>query len=137
MAKDGLLFNWVSQVHPRYRTPHRAIALQAIWAAVLVWTGSYRQLFTRVIFSQWIFFALMGIGVFLLRRRPGYRPVYRVWGYPVVPAIFVLASAIIVINRLVSEPGDSVMGLSLVVLGVPVYYGLSRWRARGASTSAR
>jgi APA family basic amino acid/polyamine antiporter len=122
MARDGLLFQWAGRVHPRFRTPHRAILLQAIWASVLAWTGSYRQLFTRVIFSQWAFFALMGVGVFLLRRRADYRPAYRIWGYPWVPAIFVLASSAIVVNRLASEPADSALGLGLVMLGLPVYY---------------
>src|SRR5204862_1525723 len=89
MARDGLIFRWMADVHPRYRTPHRAILLQAIWASVLVWSGTYRQLFTRVIFTEWIFFAMMAGGIFLLRRRPGYAPAYRVWGYPWVPAVFV------------------------------------------------
>ena len=127
MARDGLIFRWMADVHPRYRTPHRAIGLQAIWASALVWSGTYRQLFTRVIFTEWIFFALMAGGIFLLRRRPGYAPVYRVWGYPWVPAVFVLASSTIVVNRLVSEPFDSFAGLALVGLGVPAYFA---WRAR-------
>ncbi len=92
MARDGLIFRWMGDIHPRFRTPHRAIVLQAIWASVLVWSGTYRQLFTRVIFTEWIFFAMMAGGIFLLRRRPGYAPAYRVWGYPWVPAIFVVAS---------------------------------------------
>src|SRR5262249_34183095 len=107
MARDGLLFRWVDVVHPRYRTPHRAIVLQAIWASLLVWTGTYRQLFTRVIFTEWIFFALMAGGIFLLRRRPSYAPAYRVWGYPSPPGLFVIASAAIVVNRVISEPIDS------------------------------
>ena len=125
MAKDGLLFRWVSEVHPRFRTPHRAIVLQAVWASVLAGTGTYRQLFTRVIFTEWIFFALMAAGIFLLRRRPGYAPAYRVWGFPWVPAAFVVASATIVVNRLVAEPIDSLSGLALVGLGVPAFYA---WR---------
>jgi APA family basic amino acid/polyamine antiporter len=125
MAKDGLLFRWVSEVHPRFRTPHRAIVLQAVWASVLAGTGTYRQLFTRVIFTEWIFFAMMAGGIFLLRRRPGYAPVYRVWGFPWAPAAFVVASATIVVNRLVADPIDSLAGLALVGLGVPAYY---TWR---------
>jgi APA family basic amino acid/polyamine antiporter len=93
-----------------------------------VWSGTYRQLFTRVIFTEWIFFAMMAGGIFLLRRRPGYAPAYRVWGYPWVPAVFVVASATIVINRLVSEPLDSTAGLALVGLGVPAYYLWARAR---------
>ena len=121
MARDGLLFRWVSDVHPKYHTPHRAIMLQAVWASALVWTGTYRQLFTRVIFIQWAFFALMAAGIFLLRRRRDYKPVYRIWGYPWVPIVFIVASLAIVINRLRAEPLDSLMGIGLVAAGLPVY----------------
>ena len=127
MARDGLAFRWIGHVHPRFRTPHRAIVLQAVWASVLVWTGTYRQLFSRVIFIEWAFFAVMAAGVFVLRRRPNYRPVYRMWGYPWVPVAFIVASLAIVINRLRSQPLDSVLGLALVALGVPVYLA---WRQR-------
>ena len=122
MARDGLVFRWMGDIHPRFRTPHRAIALQAVWASVLASSGTYRQLFTRVIFTEWIFFAMMAGGIFLLRRRPGYAPAYRVWGYPWVPAVFVVASAAIVVNRFVSDPMDSFVGLGIVALGIPVYY---------------
>src|SRR5262245_15887757 len=122
MARDGLVFRWMGDIHPRFRTPHRAIALQAVWASVLASSGTYRQLFRRVIFTEWIFFAMMAGGIFLLRRRPGYAPAYRVWGYPWVPAVFVVASAAIVVNRFVSDPTDSVIGLGIVALGIPVYY---------------
>jgi APA family basic amino acid/polyamine antiporter len=128
MARDGLLFRWVDHVHPRFRTPDRAILLQAVWASALVWSGTYRQLFTRVIFTEWIFFALMAGGIFVLRRRPDYRPSYRMWGYPWVPVVFMLAAAAIVVNRLASEPFDSAIGLALVGLGVPVFHAWCRWR---------
>lgn len=128
MARDGLLFDWVNQVHPRFRTPGRAIMLQAVWASALVWTGTYRQLFTRVIFIQWAFFALMAAGLFILRRRPDYRPVYRIWGYPWVPVVFIAASLAIVINRFRQEPLDSVAGVALVLAGVPVYLAWIRIR---------
>jgi basic amino acid/polyamine antiporter, APA family len=126
MARDGLLFRWLAGVHPRFLTPHRAIVVQAIWASVLAGTGTYRQLFTRVIFTEWIFFALMAGGIFLLRRRPGYAPAYRVWGYPWVPGVFVVASAVIVINRFLSDPLDSAAGLALVAAGIPAYLIWSR-----------
>jgi APA family basic amino acid/polyamine antiporter len=129
MARDGLVFRWMDDIHPRFRTPHRAIALHAVWASVLASSGTYRQLFTRVIFTEWIFFAMMAAGIFLLRRRPGYAPAYRVWGYPFVPGVFVVASAAIVVNRLVSDPLDSVLGLGIVGLGVPVFY---LWSQRSA-----
>ena len=122
MARDGLLFGWAGEVHTRYRTPHRAILLQMVWSSILVATGTYRALFTRVIFTEWIFFGLMAIGLILLRRRPGLRRDYQIWGYPYVPAVFALSSFAIVISHVVSNFKDAVLGLSLVLLGLPVYY---------------
>jgi APA family basic amino acid/polyamine antiporter len=122
MARDGLLFRWVAAVHPRFQTPHRAIILQAIWASVLVAIGTYRSLFTRVIFTEWIFFGLMVLGLYLQRRRPDYAPAFRAWGYPVVPALFVIASFFIVANQIVAEPLTSSLSFGLVALGLPVYY---------------
>lgn len=122
MARDGLLFRWVGDIHPKHRTPHKAIIIQAIWSSVLVVTGTYRALFTRVVYTEWIFFGLMTIGLFLLRRRPGIKRDYSIWGYPVVPALFVISSFIIVVNQIISDPAESLFGLSLVGLGLPVYY---------------
>jgi basic amino acid/polyamine antiporter, APA family len=122
MANDGLLFKWVGVVHPRYRTPHRAIALQAVWSCVLVATGSYRALFTRVVYTEWVFFGMLAAGLFLLRRRAGYAPPYRVWGYPFFPALFIVSTAAIVVSQIVAQPLDSVSGLLFVLLGLPVYY---------------
>ena len=130
MARDGLLFSWFAAVHPRFRTPHRAIVLQAIWSSVLVATGTYRALFTRVIYTEWIFFGLMVLGLFVLRRRPNYAPTYRAWGYPVLPAVFVLVSFFIAINQIISEPRDSIIGLGIVALGLPVYY---LWAGRSSN----
>lgn len=122
MANDGVLFRWAGAVHPVYRTPHRAIVLQAVWSSVLVVTGTYRALFTRVVYTEWIFFGLLAAALFLLRRRSDYLPSYRVWGYPLLPALFVLSSAGIVINQIIHEPADSAWGLGLVLAGLPVYY---------------
>ena len=83
MARDGLLFRWVAGC---IRAFGRRIAIVASGPSILVGTGTYRELFTRVIFTEWIFFALMAGGIFLLRRRIGYAPAYKVWGYPWVPA---------------------------------------------------
>jgi len=122
MARDGLLFRWVGDIHPKYRTPHRAIVIQAVWSSILVATGTFRVLFTRVIYTEWIFFALMTIGLVLLRRRKDLQRGYEMWGYPVMPAIFVVSSLAIVANQIVTNPGESVFGLSLVLAGLPVYY---------------
>ena len=121
MARDGLLFRWVGAIHPRYGTPHRAIVLQAVWSAVLVATGTYRALFTRVVFTEWIFFAVMAIGLVLLRSRPGYTPAYRARGFPAAPLVFAGAAAVVAVSQIVAHPRDSAMGLLLVLAGLPVY----------------
>jgi APA family basic amino acid/polyamine antiporter len=137
MAQDGLLFAWAGRVHPRHRTPHVAIALQAVWSCVLVATGTYRALFTRVIYTEWIFFALMAAGLLLLRRRATYQPRYRLWGYPLVPLVFIAASIGIVANQVAADPVDSALGLTLVALGWPVYHWSARRKAaRGALAHA-
>ncbi len=89
MAQDGLWFRWTGHLHPTFQTPGRAIILQALWASVLVLTGTYRALFMRVIYTEWIFFALLAVGVILLRRRPGYQPAWRMPLVPLAPLIFV------------------------------------------------
>jgi len=121
-AHDGLLFRWIGGIHPRYGTPHHAIVLQAVWASILVATGTYRALFTRVVYTEWIFFGLMTAGVFVLRRRADYAPAYRAWGYPVLPLVFIVSTAVIVLNQLVSDPIESATGLLIVLAGLPIYY---------------
>ncbi|HYN09473.1 MAG TPA: amino acid permease [Vicinamibacterales bacterium] len=128
MAQDGTLFKWVGAVHPTFGTPHRAILIQAIWSSVLAFTNTYGALFSRVIYTEWIFFAAMAAGLMRLRRRPDYRPAYRVWGYPVVPIVFILASAVIVVMQIMAVPRDSLIGLGMVLLGLPVYVVWSRRR---------
>ena len=122
MARDKLLVAWAAAVPPRYHTPHRALVLQGVWANVLVSTGTYRALVTRVVYTEWIFFALMAVGLMRLRRRPTYAPAYRVWGYPFVPIVFALCSAYIVGNQIVTDPAASRVGLLFVLAGLPVYY---------------
>ena len=121
-ANDGLLTEWIGAVHPRFGTPHHAIMLQAVWASVLVATGTYRALFTRVVYTEWIFFGLMAAGIFVLRRRAGYAPAYRAWGYPILPLLFIGATAVIVVNQLAADPIESATGLLIVLAGLPVYY---------------
>jgi APA family basic amino acid/polyamine antiporter len=122
MARDGLLFRWFGEIHPRYRTPHRAIIMQAVWSSILVTTGTYRALFTRVVYTEWIFFGLMAIGLILLRSRRDIERGYSILGYPWVPMTFIVASFAIVLIHVVSNPGEATFGLSLVLAGLPVYY---------------
>jgi len=133
MANDGVLFRWVGAVHPTYRTPHVAIALQAVWSSVLVWTGTYRALFTRVVYTEWIFFALMAAGVLILRRRANYQPAYRMPAYRALVAVFVVSSLAIVVHQLLTRPSEAVTGLGLVLAGLPVYW---FWSRRAGTTAA-
>jgi len=126
MAQDGTIFRWLGAVHPAFGTPHRAIVVQAIWASILASTNTYGALFSRVIYTEWIFFAAMAGGLFFLRRRPGYRPTYRIWGYPIVPIVFIVSSAVIVAMQLSAVPADSAVGLGMVLIGLPVYFLWSR-----------
>jgi APA family basic amino acid/polyamine antiporter len=122
MAQDGLFFRWASHLHPVYQTPDRAIMLQALIASVLVATGSYRALFTRVIYTEWIFFALLALGVMLLRRRPGYAPAWRMPLVPVAPILFIIVSLLIVANQIRANWQDAAIGLAIVASGFPAYY---------------
>ncbi len=122
MAADSRWFGWLGAVHPRFHTPYRAIALQAVWASVLVATGTYRALFTRVVYTEWIFFAALAVGLAVARRRPGYAATYRLPGFPVVPALFALVSVAIAVSALVANPSEALIGLLLVGAGLPAYY---------------
>ena len=122
IAQDGRGLRWFNHLHPAFQTPDRAIILQAIWASVLVATGSYRALFTRVIYTEWIFFALLALGVVLLRRRPGYAPAWRMPLVPLAPIVFVIVSAMIVVNQIRADLTNSAIGLAIVASAVPAYY---------------
>jgi basic amino acid/polyamine antiporter, APA family len=130
MAQDGLWFAWAAHLHPTFQTPGRAIVLQAVWSSVLVLTGSYRALFTRVIYTEWIFFALLALGVVLLRRRPGYAPAWRMPLVPLAPIVFVIVSLMIVVNQIRADLTNSAIGLLIVASGIPAYYLWARRRAR-------
>ena len=122
MAQDGLLFKWMADIHPRFQTPHRAIILQGIWASMLVLLFDYRKLFMGVVTTEWIFFGFMALGLIILRRRSGLKRDYKMWGYPVTVVLFILSSFAIVIAELIHEPRKTLFGLSIVAVGLPVYF---------------
>lgn len=130
MAQDGLLFRWFGELHPRFGTPHRAIVLQAVWSSVLVATGTFRALFTRVVYTEWLFFGLLAVALILIRHRSDLTRQYSIWGYPALPLLFAFASFAIVINTLISEPKDAAIGLSLVLIGLPIYFLWARRHAQ-------
>ncbi len=111
MARDGLLVAWAAAIHPRFHTPHRAIVLQGVWAIVLVSTGTYRALFTRVVYTEWIFFALMAAGLMRLAgAAPRTRPRIACGAIRSCRSFSSSASAYIVVNQIVTDPAESVDG---------------------------
>jgi basic amino acid/polyamine antiporter, APA family len=123
MARDGVFLPAAGRVHPRYRTPHIAVAALTAWSVILALSGTYDQLFTYVMFSSILFSVAAGLALFQLRRtRPDQPRPYVAWGYPIVPALFVLGSAAFVLNTLFEKPVESIVGLGLLVTGVPVYW---------------
>ena len=126
MAADGVFFRGLAAVGPRFRTPGRSLWVQGAWSALLALSGRYDQLYTYAIFVGVLFHVATGAAVFVLRRRlPDAPRPYRTWGYPVVPALFVLASLALVVNTLAERPLESLAGLALLALGLPAY---AYWR---------
>ncbi len=137
MARDGLFFQRLATLHPRFQTPAFAIITSSAWAALLAWTGTFDRLLTYVVFAAWMFYALGGLAVFYYRRRfPDAPRPYRVPGYPVTPALFVLSAAAIVVNTLVSRPFEALVGLALLLAGTPAYIIWSRKIGTDASRPA-
>jgi len=129
MSEDAPACRWLSRIHPRYKTPTASIVTLAVWSMLLVLTGSYEQLFEYSLFASFIFHVVTGLALFQLRRQQPDAPrPYRVAGYPWVPAIFVVAMTGLVLNTLYQRPTQSLLGVGMVALGVPVF----RWR-RGAT----
>jgi APA family basic amino acid/polyamine antiporter len=123
MARDGLFFHRAARIHPRFGTPSSSLVLQAICSSLLVISGTLDQLYTYVAFAIVLFSAITGAAVFVLRKkRPGLKRPYKTWGYPVVPALFVLSCLWLMINTLVERPRESLAGLGIVLLGVPAYW---------------
>jgi APA family basic amino acid/polyamine antiporter len=130
-ARDGLFPEALAHIHPRYRTPSVAITAQAVVAGAFALTGQYEALFTKVIFSEWLFYALVTAGIFILRRKlPHLERPYRTWGYPLVPAIFVGLAVLLLVNTFNERRADSLWGLGLMASGIPVYLIRNIWRRR-------
>ena len=130
MARDGYFFPAVARVHPRFHTPSVAIIVQCGLAiALLLLGGSFRQFFSLAIFSEWLFYMITASTVFIFRRREPRAPrPYRVWGYPVVPAVFVLASAELLRRTFTANLKSSAAGCLVILGGIPVFYLFARRR---------
>lgn len=139
MAADGLFFKRLAIISPRFGTPAFAVVALAAWSILLALTGTFEQLLTYVVFTGWIFYALGALSVFVYRSREPHaiRP-FRVPGYPVTPALFVIAAAALVINTIVTQPARAAAGIAMVFIGVPAYLAWkNRSQAPTLPTAAR
>lgn len=128
MARDGLFFQGLAQVHPRFGTPARAILLQAVLASVLVTLGTFDQVVAYLIFMTVLFVALTVAAVFVLRHRPAAPGTYRTPGYPFTPVIFLVLVAVLLYLLASNNPREAALGAGVVALGWPVYrLGVRGW----------
>lgn len=132
MAREGLFFRSVDKIN-RHSVPGRALWLQCLWACILVFTGTFDQLTDMVIFSIFAFYGMTTLGVFILRKRDpeAHRP-YKVWGYPVVPAIFIVFCLGLIVNTFITQPREAGLGTLLVLSGAPMYAWFTRRKSAAA-----
>ena len=132
VARDGYLFKALGEVHPKFHTPGLALVIQALVAIVLIVVGgAFRELFSLAIFAEWLFYVLAASTIFVFRwREPNVNRPYRTAGYPVVPALFIGTAAILLCYTFFSNLRDSIGGLVVILLGIPVYLWFARQRRR-------
>ncbi|PYV25988.1 MAG: hypothetical protein DMG24_08085 [Acidobacteria bacterium] len=129
--RDGLFPQALASLNPRFHTPAAAILAQAFVAGLFALSGEYRTLYTKAIFSEWVFYALVTAGIFVLRRREPELPrPYRTWGYPLVPAIFVVLAALFLASTFAEQRSDLLWCLALMGSGIPAYL---LWKRRRRS----
>jgi len=138
LARDGYFFRALAEVHPRFHTPSTAILIQAVMAiGLLLFAGTFRQLFSLTIFAEFLFYALCAFSVFIFRRREPETPrPYRTWGYPFVPALFIVASAFLLYYTFVDNVRNSLAGVAIILSGVPVYFAFAARRRALAAAEA-
>ncbi|HZP22434.1 MAG TPA: amino acid permease [Terriglobales bacterium] len=131
MSRDGHFFRALAEVHPRFRTPSAALIVQLVLSvALLLFAGSFRQLFSLAIFAEWLFYMVAASTVFVLRQHePDTHRPYRAWGYPLVPALFIAAAAVLLYYTFTANLRNSAWGLAVIAAGVPVYGYFARKRS--------
>jgi APA family basic amino acid/polyamine antiporter len=123
MSRDGMFFKKIAECHPKFLTPHVSIIAITIWSIFLTLTGKFNQLFTYVIFGEWIFFGMTVASVIVLRKkRPDLERPYKTWGYPVTPVLFVLAAIYVAISALIGQFRNAMGGLLIIIIGIPAYF---------------
>ena len=122
IAKDNIIFRYIGEVSAKYGTPHRAISINAVWSIVLIILGTFNKLLFFTGALVWLFFALAAGGLFILRYKfPHIERPYKVWGYPLIPVIFILICIALFINTMIYYPFQSFVGLCLAMTGIPIF----------------
>jgi len=128
MAREGLFFRSLANVHPTFGTPLTALVVQCVLTCLLTLSGTYDRLYTYVVFASWLFYAMSSFSVIVLRRKdPDVLRPYKTWGYPVVPVLFVLFAIALTVYTIIEDPVSSLIGGGIILLGIPVFY---FWRRR-------
>jgi len=122
-ARDGLFFKSLAHVSPRFQTPSASLILQAVLTSLLLlFIGKFQALFSLAIFAEWLFYALNCSTIFIFRRRdPEATRPYSVWGYPIIPALFILAAAVLLVFSFRDQPRNSLIGTAVILLGIPIH----------------
>ena len=130
MARANLFFKSLGKVHPKFGTPHVSLIVQGVWSCVLVMSGSFDTITDYVIFASWLFYAMGAFGVFILRKKmPDEHRPYKAWGYPYAPAIFVLFAIVFLLNSIIADTENAMMGVVLIAAGLPFYF-FWKWREK-------
>jgi basic amino acid/polyamine antiporter, APA family len=134
VARDGYFFKALAEVHPRFHTPSTAIVVQGVMATILLLGGgAFKDFFSLAIFSEWLFYMIAASTVFVFRiREPNTPRPYRAWGYPVVPALFIVVAAVLLYYTFTENIRNSATGTLLILAGVPVYWYFARARKADA-----
>ena len=129
-AREGYFFEAIGRVNPRHRTPAVSILVLSAWSCVLVLSGKYDDLFNLVIFASWILYGMTAAAVIVLRiKKPRMERPYRTLGYPAVPVLFIIGAALLIVTTAIDRPRESLMGIFLIIAGLPFYF---HWRRRRA-----
>lgn len=136
MAREHLFFRGAGELN-KSNAPGNSLVWQGVWASVLVLSGTFDQLTDMIIFAVFVFYGATSLGVFILRRRmPDAPRPYKVWGYPVVPAIFIVFCLILFVNTIITRPREAGIGMTLILTGLPVYWFLNRKKRNDNDSSA-
>lgn len=131
-AHDGLFFRQLAHVHPRFQTPSTALILQAILSTLLLLAiGRFQALFSLAIFAEWFFYALTASTIFVFRKRePDTIRPYSVWGYPILPLLFIAAAIVLLVFSFADQPRNSILGTIIILMGIPLHFAFRRRKRR-------